>query len=151
MLICQSRSPILWLLPNSLILSLISTSYGYIIQEWKAVFTHLAILPILCLWVMLKQAKECQGLSGATTSSKITVNGNCSHEIKRCLLFERKYMKNLGRILKSRYITLMTKVCIFKAMSFPVVMYGCKSWSIKNAECWRTDAFKLWWELRKRK
>ena len=151
MLICQSRSPILWLLPNSPILSLISTSYGYIIQEWKAVFTHLAILPILCLWVMLKQAKEGHGLSGATTSSKITVNGNCSHEIKRYLLFERKYMKNLGRILKSRYITLMTKVCIFKAMSFPVVMYGCKSWSIKNAECWRTDAFKLWWELRKRK
>ena len=106
---------------------------------------------ILCLWVMLKQVKECQGLSGATASSKITVNSDCSHEIKRCLLFERKYMKNLGRILKSRHITLMTKVCIFKAMSFPVVMYGCKSWTIKNAECWRTDAFELWWELRKRK
>ena len=138
MLLCQSRSLILWLLPNSPILSLINTSYGYYNPRVKSCLYTPSYSSILCLWVMLKQAKECQGLSGATTSSKITVNDDCSHEIKRCLLFERKYMTNIGRILKSRCITLMTKVCIFKAMGFPVVMYGCESWTIKNAECWRT-------------
>ena len=67
--------------------------------------------------------------------SKITADGNCSHEIKRHLLFERKVMTNLESILKSRDITLLTKVCLVKAMVFPVVMYGCKSWTIKKAEC----------------
>ena len=66
--------------------------------------------------------------------SKITVDGNCSHEIKRCLLLGRKVMTNLGSILKSRDITLPTKVCLVKAMVFPVVMYGCESWTIKKAE-----------------
>ena len=75
--------------------------------------------------------------------SKITGDGDCSHEIKRCLLLGRTSMTNLDSILKSRDITLLTKVCIVKAMAFPVVMYGCESWSIKKAVCWRTDVFEL--------
>ena len=75
--------------------------------------------------------------------SKITADGDCSHEIKRCLLLGRKVMTNLDSILKSRDITLPTKVCLVKAMVFPVVMYGCESWTIKNVECWRIDAFEL--------
>ena len=78
--------------------------------------------------------------------SKITVDGDCSHEIKRCLLLERKVMTNLDSILKSRDITLPTKVCLVKAMVFPVVMYGCESWTIKKAERQRIDAFELWLE-----
>ena len=75
--------------------------------------------------------------------SKITVDGGCSHEIKRHLLLGRKVMTNIGSILKNRDITLLTNVCIFKAMVFPVVMYECKSWTIKKAEHRRTNAFKL--------
>ena len=76
--------------------------------------------------------------------SKITAGGDCSHEIKRCLLLGRKDMTNLDSILKSRAITLPTKVHIVKHMVFPVVMYGCESWTIKKAEHQRTDAFELW-------
>ena len=76
--------------------------------------------------------------------SKITADGDCSHEIKRRLLFGRKGMTNLDNILKSRDITLPTKVCLVKAMVFPVVMYGCESWTVKKAECQRIDAFELW-------
>ena len=76
--------------------------------------------------------------------SKMTTDGYCSHEIKRCLLLGRKAMTNLDNILKSRNITLPTKDHIVKAMVFPVVMYGCESWTIKKAECQRTDAFELW-------
>ena len=76
--------------------------------------------------------------------SKITADGDCSHEIKRHLLLERKTMINLGSILKSRDITLPTKVHEVKAMVFPVVMYGCESWTIKKAEHQRIDAFELW-------
>ena len=76
--------------------------------------------------------------------SKITAEGNCSHEIKRCLLLGRKAMTNLDNILKSRDITLLTKVCLVKATVFPVVMYGWESWTIKKAEHWRIDAFELW-------
>ena len=75
--------------------------------------------------------------------SKITADGDCSHEIKRCLLLGRKVMTNLDSILKSRDITLQTKVCLVKAMVFPVVMYGCESWTIMKAECQRIDAFEL--------
>ena len=75
--------------------------------------------------------------------SKITADGDCSHEIKRRLLLGRKVMTNLDSILKSRDITLPTKVHLIKAMVFPLVMYGCKSWTIKKAECRRTDAFEL--------
>ena len=76
--------------------------------------------------------------------SKITADGDCSHEIKRCLLLGRKGMINLDSILKSRDITLLTKVHIVKAMVFPAVMYECESWTIKKAECPRIDAFELW-------
>ena len=75
--------------------------------------------------------------------SKITVDSNCRHEIKRCLLLGRKVMSNLDSILKSRDITLPTKVCVVKAMVFLVVMYGCESWTIKKAEHQRIDAFEL--------
>ena len=75
--------------------------------------------------------------------SKITADGDCSHEIKRCLLLGRKVMTNLDSILKSRDITLPTKVHLFKAMVFPVVMYGCESWTVKKAECPRIDAIEL--------
>ena len=76
--------------------------------------------------------------------SKITVDNDCSHEIKRHLLLGRKAMTNLDSVLKNRDITLSTKVCIVKVMVFPVVMYGCESWTIKKAECQRSNAFKLW-------
>ena len=76
--------------------------------------------------------------------SKITVDGDCSHEIKRQLLLGRKSMQTLGSVLKSRAITLPTKVCVIKAMVFPVVMYGCESWTIKKAEHQRIDTFYLW-------
>ena len=76
--------------------------------------------------------------------SKITANGACSHEMKRRLLHGRKVRTNLGNLLKSRDITLSTKVCLVKAMVFPAVMYGCESWTIKKAQCRRIDAFELW-------
>ena len=80
--------------------------------------------------------------------SKITADGDCRHEIKRCLLLGRKVMTNLDSILKSRDITLPAKVRLVKAMVFPVVMYGCESWTVKKAECWRIDAFELWcWRI----
>ena len=76
--------------------------------------------------------------------SKITADNDCSHEIKRRLLLERKVMTNLDKILKSRHVTLPTKVCLVKAIVFPVVMYGCEGWTIKKAECRRFDVFELW-------
>ena len=76
--------------------------------------------------------------------SKITADGDCSHEIKRCLLLARKVMTNLDSICKSRDITFPTKVCLVKVMVFPVVMYGCESWTVKTAEHRRIDAFELW-------
>ena len=76
--------------------------------------------------------------------SKITADGDCSHENKRHLLLGRKVMTNIDSILKKRDITLSTKVRLVKAMAFPVVMYGCESWTIKKAECERNDAFELW-------
>ena len=91
---------------------------------------------------MGKQWKECQTLF--FLGSKITVDGDCSHEIKRRLLLGRKVMTNLDSILKSRDITLPTKVRLVKAMVFLVVMYGCESWTIKKAESQRIDAFELW-------
>ena len=76
-------------------------------------------------------------------ASKITADGDCSQEIKRCLLLRRKAMTNLDSLLKNRYVTLPTKVCLVKAMVFTVVMYGCESWTIRKAECQRIDAFEL--------
>ena len=79
--------------------------------------------------------------------SKITADGDCSYEIKRCLLLGRKAMTNLDSVLKNRYISLPTRVHLVKAMVFPVVKYKCESWTIKKAECKRTDVFELWcWE-----
>ena len=77
--------------------------------------------------------------------SKITVDGDCSHDIWRQLLLGQKAMTNLDSVLKSKDITLPTKACIVKGMAFPAVMYGCESWTIKKAECWRIDVFKLWY------
>ena len=91
---------------------------------------------------MGKQWKQCQTLF--FWGSKITADGDCSHEIKRRLLLRRKVMTNLDNILKSRDITLPTKVHLVKAMVFPVVMYGYKSWTVKKAQCRRIDAFELW-------
>ena len=80
--------------------------------------------------------------------SKITVDGDCSHEVKRCLHLGRKAMTKLDGILKSRDITFPIKVCLVKAMVFPVVMYGCESWTVKKAECRRIDVFELWcWKI----
>ena len=76
--------------------------------------------------------------------SKISADGDCNHEIKRHLLLGRKAMTNLDSILKSRDITSLTNVCLVKAIIFPVVMYGCESWTVKKAECQRIDAFELW-------
>ena len=90
---------------------------------------------------MGKQWKQCQTLFWG---SKITADGSCSHEIRRRLLLGRKVMTNLGSIFKSRDITLPTKVRLVKAMVFPMVMYGCESWTVKKAECRRTEAFELW-------
>ena len=87
---------------------------------------------------------RCPGPSPYTGGSKITADGDCSHEVKTGLLLGRKAMTNLDHILKSRDTTLLTKVHIVKTMVFPVVMYGCESWTIKMAEHWRVDAFKLW-------
>ena len=91
---------------------------------------------------MGKQWKQCQTLF--LGGSKITADGDCSHEIKRCLLLGRKVMTNLDSIFKSRDISLPTKVHLVKANVFPVVMYGCESWTVKKSERWRTDAFELW-------
>ena len=91
---------------------------------------------------MEKQWKQCQTLF--LGAPKITADGDCSHAIKRCLLLGRKVMTNLDSILKSRDITLPTKVHLVKAMIFPVVMYGCEIWTVKQAECRRIDAFELW-------
>ena len=90
---------------------------------------------------MEKRWKPCQTIFGG---SKITADGDCSHEIKRRLLLGRKVMTNLDRIFESRDITLPAKVCLVKAMVFPVVMYGCESWTVKKAECWKIDIFELW-------
>ena len=90
---------------------------------------------------MGRQWKQCQTIF---LGSKITADGDYSHEIKRCLLLWRNVMTNLDSIFKSRDITLPTKVHLVKAMVFPVVMYGCESWTTKKAEQWRTDAFELW-------
>ena len=92
---------------------------------------------------MGKQWKQCQTLF--LGGSKTTPDDDCNHEIKRCLFFGRKAMTNLDSIVKSRDVTLPTNVCLVKAVVFPVVMYGCESWTIKKAECWRIDASELWY------
>ena len=98
---------------------------------------HLTLSLSLSLWITALSWRR--GLH-----SKITVDGDCSREITRCLLLGRKAMTNLDSVLKSKDITLPTKVHSVKAIFFPIVMYGCESWSIKKAECQRIDAFELW-------
>ena len=88
--------------------------------------------------------KQCKQWQTIFLGSKITADDDCSHEIKRRLLLRRKVMTNLDSIFKSRDITLPAKVRLVKAMVFPVVMYGCESWTVKKAECLRIDAFELW-------
>ena len=90
---------------------------------------------------MGKQWKQWQTIFLGST---IIADGDCSHEIKRRMLLGRKVMTNLDSILKSRDITLLSKVCLVKVMAFPVVIYGCESWTIKKVECWRINAFELW-------
>jgi len=116
----------------------------------------MSVTPLLpCKWILqyhfsIFHIYELDGETVETVSdfiflgSKITTDGDCSHEIKRHLLLGRKVMTNLDRIFKSRDITLPKKVHLVKAMVFPVVMYGCESWTVKKAEHWRTDAFELW-------
>ena len=97
---------------------------------------------------MGKQRKQWHYFICGGGGSKITADGDCSYEIKRCLLLGRKAVTNLDSILKSRDIILPTKLCLVKAMVFPVVMHGCESWTIKKAKCQRIDAFELWcWRL----
>ena len=102
----------------------------------------MASSPITSWEINGKQWKQCQTF--IFLGSKISADGDCSHEIKRLLLLGRKVMTKLDSIFKSRDITLPTKVHLVKAMVFPVVMYGCESWTVKKAECQRTDAFELW-------
>ena len=99
----------------------------------------------VCLFVCLLYFYKVVQPSPLIFSSFMTIKaGDCSHEIKRRLLLGREVMTNLDSILKSREITLLTKVRLVKAMVFPVVMYGCESWTVKKAECQRIDAFELW-------
>ena len=107
---------------------LFSYSFGDLHIFW--ILTYLIYVYLLFIWCIFG-------------GSKITADGDCSHEIKRNLLLGRKVMNSLDSILKNRDITLPTKVHLVKAAVFPVVMYGCESWTIKKAECWRTDAFEL--------
>ena len=91
------------------------------------------------------EGKKMEGMTDLIfLGSKVTVDGDYSHEIKRCLFLRRKAMANLDSILKSRDIILPTKICIAQPMVFPVVMYGCESWTIKKAACQRIDVFELW-------
>ena len=103
------------------------------------------ILPgVILEWVAISFSRRSSRPRNWTWVSKITADGDCSHEIKRHLLLGRKVMTNLDSILKSRDITLPTKVCLVKAVVFPVVMYGYENWTVKKAECRRIDAFELW-------
>ena len=103
-----------------------------------------SLLPPACPWVLCTRAPYELLILVADFIFLSSADGDCCHEIKRHLLLGRKAMTNLDSILKSRDITLSTKVLIVKAMVFSVVMYGCERWTIKKAECWRTDALKLW-------
>ena len=121
--------------------------------RWKSRVKKLALnstFKKLRSWYRLITSWQIDGLTMVTVrdfillGSKITADGDCSHEIKRLLLLGRKVMTNLDSMLKSRDITLSTKVCLVKAIVFPIVMYAYESWTIKNAEHWRIDAFELW-------
>ena len=108
----------------------------------QVAFCHLGPFPCSLLQVNLYSTFQVTDF--IFLGSRITADGDCNHETKRRLLLRRKVMTNLDSILKSRDITLLTKVCLVKAMVFPVVMYGYESWTIKKFELWRMDAFELW-------
>ena len=115
--------------------------------DWSEVKSLSRVRLFATPWTVAYQAPPSMGFSRQEYWSGLpfpSPDGDCSHEIKRCLLLGRKVMTNLDGILKSRDITLSTKVCLVKAAIFPVVMYGCKSWTIKKAESRRIDAFELW-------
>ena len=135
-----------FLMENTWRLSL-TTDYGQYLLEWHSRPSTICIQKTK---IMASSPIISRKIDGETVvdfiflGSKITGDGDCSHEIKRHLLLGRKVMTNLDSILKSRDITLLTKVRLVKAMVFPVVIYGCESWTIKKAECRRIEAFELW-------
>ena len=137
-------TPALWQKeePNSLLMKVKEDSEKVGLKLNIQTTKIMASGPITSWEIDGKQWKQCQTLFWG--GSKITADGDCSHEIKRCLLLGRKLMKNLDSIFKSRDITLPTKVHLVKAMVFPVVMYGCESWTVKKAELQKIDAFELW-------
>ena len=112
--------------------------------QWFAPKSHSSLLNLFQLHKLLNYINPAFNIPHLFLGSKITADGDCSHEIKRRLLLGRKVMTNLDSIFKSRDITLPTKVHLVKAMVFPVVMYGCESWTVKKAERQRIDAFELW-------
>ena len=124
----QELREVKWFAQGHIISSCVSTQL-WDLNHWDIISFYCTALIIVRLYFL---------------GSKITVDGDCSHDIKRCLLLGRKVMTNLDSILKSRDITLPTKVHLVKAMVFPVVMYGCESWTVKKAERQRIDAFELW-------
>ena len=140
-----SRCPAIWKLfewanPGFLKLMLQSFSLFYPLLMWCS----LTVYKTRFTWQIDGETMETVRDFILGGNSKITVHGNCGHEIKRCLLLGRKAITNLDSLLKSRDITLPTKICLVKAMIFPVDMYGCESWTIKKAEHWRIDDYELW-------
>ena len=117
---------------------------GKVVLKLNIQKTKIMASGLITSWQMKKQFKNGNSVRLYFFGFQITADSDCSHEIKKHLLLGRKVMTNLGSILKSRDITLPTNVCLVKAMVFPVVMYGCESWTIKKAECRRIDAFELW-------
>ena len=116
-----------------------------LLQNWRLKKSSLAVLKDMASGPITSWQIDGETVSDFIfLGSKITADGDCSHEIKRHLLLGRKAITNLDSVLKCRDITLLTTVCLVKGMVFPVVMYGCESWTIKKAECQRIDSFELW-------
>ena len=135
-----------WGLSLNMNLPLLPSCWGFSFALGRGVSPHSRsseAQPLLLTLDVEYLLLACCCYSGKITAAKMTADGDSSHEIKRCLLLGRKVMTNLDSILKSRNITLPTKVCLVKAMDFPVVMYGCESWTIKEAERQEIDAFEL--------
>ena len=117
-------------------------------QPWSFIHERIHFETCQSTWFLIRPALRVNWLTWdypVGLGSKITADGDCSHEIKRCLLLRRKVMTNLDSILKRRDMTLPTKVCLVKAMVFPVFMYGCESWTVKKVERWKSAVFELWY------